>query len=108
MNDDPQEPLSNVIPVWGLTPDECKKIIVFADELISQGRVSGVKEKRLRTYICIYDMDGGPYTIMREQRIMHLQDPVGNLLMIGEKIEIILEMLEACLPEVDAAVGEAI
>ena len=108
MNDEPQEPVSNVIPVWGLTPQECQEIIIVADKYITQGRLSGVTEKRRRTYICLYDLEGAPYTIMREQRILHLLDPAGNLLMIGEQIEILLEMLDACLPEPDRAVDEAV
>ena len=78
----PHEAISNVIPVWGLTPDECAKILVQADKLISQGRASGVKENRLRTYICVFDKQGAPYTITREQRVLHLLDPSENLLMI--------------------------
>jgi len=99
MDDIPHEAISNVIPVWGLTPDECAKILVQADKLISQGRASGVKEKRLSTYICVFDQQGAPYTITREQRILHLLDPSGNLLMICKNIDGIMDMLDTCLPE---------
>ena len=99
MDDNPQEAISNVIPVWGLTPDECDKILVQADKLISEGRASGVKEKPLRTYICIFDKQGAPYTITRDQRILHLLDPSRSLLMINKNIDGIMDMLDTCLPE---------
>jgi hypothetical protein len=99
MNDASQPSNTNIIPVWGLTPDECEMISTAVQKLEAQGRVTSVKEKRRRTYVCIYDHKGARYTITREQRILHLLDPIGNLVMIGKNIDVILDMLDACLPE---------
>ena len=99
MTDDSNTPITNVIPVWGLTPDECASIISKVDAFIAAGRVSGIKEKPRRTYICIFDNQGAPYTIIREQRILQLLDPGGSLLMIGKNVDAIMEMLDVCLPE---------
>ena len=91
--------ITNVIPVWGLMPDECTKIINQVDKLMAQGRASGMAEKHTRTYICIYDQQGAPYTITREQEILQLHDPTGGLIVIGKNIDVIIAMLGNCLPE---------
>jgi hypothetical protein len=45
----------NVIPVWGLMPDEWLKICAQAQKLIRQGRATDISEERRGTYICVHD-----------------------------------------------------
>jgi len=87
----------NVIPVWGLLPDECRYIRAQADELISRGIASGLYTKMSRTYICIFDNCGAPYTIAREQRLFRLLDPSGDLITINENLDAIMATLIAYL-----------
>jgi hypothetical protein len=60
----------NVIPVWGLMPDEWLKICAQAQKLIRQGRATDISEERRGTYICVHDRHGAPYTVGREQRVL--------------------------------------
>ena len=86
-----------VIPVWGLLPDECVKIIALAQKLIRQGRASDIKEKRHRAYLCVYDRLGAPYTITREQRLLTLLSPSGETIVISKNLEAIIDALHDSL-----------
>ncbi len=86
-----------VIPVWGLMPDECLKIIAQAQKFILQGRASDVTENRRRAYIRVFDRHGAPYTVCREQRILHLLDPGGETIAISKKLDVIIDALDASL-----------
>jgi hypothetical protein len=87
----------NVIPIWGLMPDECQKIIAQAQKFIRQGRASDVAEKSRRAYICVFDRHGAPYTIGREQRILHLLGPGGNTIVISKNLDAIIYALNSSL-----------
>ena len=80
-------------------PNECRHIRAAADKLISDGLASRAYAKRNRTYMCVFDSLGAPYTITREQRFFHLIDASGKLITLSEQLDIILGMLEACLQE---------
>jgi hypothetical protein len=90
-----------VVPIWSLTPEEYVKIIAQAQKLIRQGRASDIKEKRHRTYICVYDRFGAPYTIGREQRILHLLGPGGETLAISKNLDVIIDALNSSLQRFD-------
>ena len=87
----------NVIPIWGLMPDECQKIIAQAQKFIRQGRASDVTEKSRRAYICVFDRHGTPYTVGREQRILHLVGPDGATIALSKNLDVIIEALDASL-----------
>ena len=91
------ETADNVIPVWGLMPDEWLKICAQAQKLIRQGRATDITEERLRTYICIYDRHGAPYTVGREKRILHLVGPCGKTIALSKNLDVIIKALDASL-----------
>ena len=91
------ETADNVILVWGLMPDEWMKISAQAQKLIRQGRASDISKERLRTYICIYDRHGAPYTVGREQRILHLLGPCGETIALSEDLDVIIKALASRL-----------
>ncbi len=86
-----------VIKVWGLLPDECLKIIAQAQKFIRQGRASDVTEKHRRAYICVFDIHGAPYTVGREQRILHLVGPDGATIALSKNLDVIIDALDARL-----------
>ncbi len=86
-----------VIPVWGLMPDECLKIIAQAQKFILQGRASDVSEHRRSAYICVFDHRGAPYIVGREQRILHLVGPGGKTIVISKNLDVIIDALDASL-----------
>ena len=86
-----------VVPLWGLMPDECLKIIAQAQKFILQGRASDVTENRRRAYIRVIDRHGAPYTVCREQRILHLLGPGGETIAISKKLDVIIDALDASL-----------
>ena len=90
-----------IVPIWSLMPEEYVKIIPQAQKLIRQGRASDIKEKRYRTYICVYDRFGAPYTIGREQRILHLLGPSGETLAISKNLDVIIDVLNTNLQPYD-------
>jgi len=87
----------NVIPVWGLMPDERLQIIVQARKFIGEGRASDVSDQRGCAYISVFDRHGAPYTIGREQRILHLMSPDGATIILSETLDRILDALDAGL-----------
>ena len=87
----------NVIPIWGLMPDECQKIIAQAQKFIRQGWASDVGEVRSGTSICVYNCHGAPYTIGREQRILHLLGPAGDTIVISKNLDAIIYALNSSL-----------
>ena len=88
---------NNVIPVWGLMPDEWQKIITQAQYLIRQGRASDVNEECHGAYICVYDRHGAPYTVGREQRILHLLGPGGETIAISMNLDAIIDVPNSSL-----------
>ena len=97
MSDALNEAIDNVIQVWGLMPDEWLKIVAQAQKLIRQGRASDVGEVRHGTYICVYDRFGAPYTVGREQGLLHLLGPSGETIAIGKTLDVITHALDANL-----------
>ncbi len=97
MSEPSEEIADNVIQVWGLMPGEWLKIISQAQKLIRQGRASDVSEVRRGTYICVYDRHGAPYTIGREQRILHLLGPDGETIAISMNLGAIIDALASRL-----------
>ena len=91
------ETADNVIPVWGLMPDEWLKIIAQAQKLIRQGRASDVGEVRHGAYICVYDRHGAPYTVGREQRILRLLGPGGETIAFSKNLNAIIDALDSSL-----------
>jgi hypothetical protein len=87
----------NVIPVWGLMPGEWLKIIAQAKKLIRQGRATDISEERRGTYICVHDRHGAPYTVGREQRVLHLLGPGGETIAISKNLDAIIKALDFSL-----------
>jgi hypothetical protein len=87
----------NVIPVWGLMPDEWLKICAQAQKLIRQGRATDISEERRGTYICVHDRHRAPYTVGREQRVLHLLGPGGETIALSKNLEVIINALASRL-----------
>ncbi len=87
----------NVIPVWGLTRDECEMIRAKALSLISEGRAIGVSQKVDREYMCVFDRNREPYTISRERAVCHLFGPSGAMIARSSSLADIVETLSIYL-----------
>lgn len=87
----------NVIPVWGLTPDERLEIVLNARNFIREGRASDVSDQLGCAYISVFDRHGAPYTIGREERILHLISPDGATIILSETLDRIIDALDASL-----------
>lgn len=101
MPDALSETAENVIQLWGLRPDEWLHLIAKAKELIREGRASDVGEVRNRIYICVYDRFGAPYTVGREQGLLHLLGPGGETIALGNTLDVIIHALDANLQRYD-------
>jgi hypothetical protein len=84
-------------PITRLLPDEWLRIIAQAQKLIRQGRASDVSEKRRGTYLCVYDRHGARYTVGREQRVLHLLGPSGEVIANSENLDVIIDALNSSL-----------
>jgi hypothetical protein len=49
------------------------------------------------TYICGYDRHGAPYTIGRENRVLHLLGPGGETISVGATLDMIIKALDYSL-----------
>ena len=87
----------NVIQVWGLMPDESMKIIAQVQKLIRQGRATDVSAVQHGAYISVYDRFGAPYTVGREQGLLHLLGPGGETIAIGKTLDVISHSLDTTL-----------
>jgi hypothetical protein len=91
-------PVKKQVPAWGLTEQECDAIQAEAYDLMLQGRATGVSIHRDGQYMCVFDNNGEPYSIGRENGICYLFDNNEMVLARSQRFEIIVDALEMILP----------
>ena len=90
-------PVKNVVPIWGLTEQECAAVQAEAYDLMVQGRATGVSIHNDGEYMCVFDGNGEPYAIGRENGFCYLFDNNEIILTRSPRFEIVLQSLEAAL-----------
>ncbi len=91
-------PVKNPVPIWGLTEQECDAIQAEAYDLMLQGRSTGVSIHNNGEYMCVFDGNGVPYSIGRENGVCCLRDNNEVTLARSQIFEIVLDALEMMLP----------
>ncbi|MDA1326045.1 MAG: hypothetical protein O3C34_15015 [Proteobacteria bacterium] len=85
------------IPVRGLTKQECNILDAEAAGLIHDGQATGVSIHNDGQYMCVYDCDGEPYFIGREEGMCYLFDYEETMLAKSPRFEIVLQALDKIL-----------
>ena len=88
---------TNVVPLDGLTADECEAVHRVAFELFERGRATGVGQRIDGKYVQVFDIDGRAYAIGREKGRCYLFGPDRGLIAQGRQFTLVLEALEASL-----------
>ncbi len=91
-------PVKKASPVWGLTEEECDAVQAEAYDMMLQGRVTGVSIHDDGQYMCVFDGNGEPYAIGRENGVCYLFDNDDVVLASSHRFEIVLDALEMILP----------
>ena len=90
-------PVKKVVPIWGLTEQECDAVQAAVYDLIIHGYATGVSFHNDRQYMCVFDGNGEPYSIGREKGVCYLADPDETMLVHNRRFEIVLQALEILL-----------
>jgi hypothetical protein len=91
-------PIKRANPVWGLTEDECDAVQAEAYDMMLQGRVTGVSIHDDGKYMCVFDSDGEPFSIGRENGVCYLFDNNDVVLASSQQFDIVLDALDMILP----------
>ena len=90
-------PVKKVVPVWGLTEQECDAVQADAYDLMLQGWATGVSIHNDGQYMCVFDGNGEPYSIGREEGVCYLTDPNETMVVHNRQFEIVLQALQILL-----------
>lgn len=90
-------PVKNVIPVWGLTEQECDAVQAEAYDLMLRGRATGVAVHEDDHFMCVFDGNGEPHFIGRDNGVCYLLDSNQMILARSQRFEIVLDALEMML-----------
>jgi hypothetical protein len=90
-------PVKKVVPIWGLTEQECNAVQAVAYDLILEGHARRVSVHNDRQYMCVLDANGEPYSIGREEGVCYLTDPDETMLTHSRRFEIVLQALQILL-----------
>ena len=90
-------PVKKVVPIWGLTEQECDAVQADAYDLMLQGWVTGVSIHNDGQYMCVFDGNGEPYSIGREEGVCYLANPKKTMLARSRRFENVLQALEILL-----------
>ena len=86
-------PIKKVVPIWGLTEQECDAVQAEAYELMPQGWATGVSIHKDGLYMCVLDGNGEPYSIGREKGVCYLTNHEETMLVHSRRFEDVLEAL---------------
>ena len=89
---------TRALPVKGLTEQECDAIQAQAYDMMLLGWVTGVSIHNDGQYMCVFDGNGEPYFIGREDGVCYLFDNNEMTLTSSRFFEIVLDALEMILP----------
>lgn len=90
-------PVEKAAPVSGLTQQECEAVQAEAYDLMVQGRVSGISIHIHGPYMCVFDADGEPYAIGRDEGVCYLSDPDEHMIAHSRQFDNVLQALEILL-----------
>ncbi len=90
-------PNTKVVPVRGLTKQECEAVHAEACALMYQGRATGVSIHNDGQYMCVFDRCGEPYFIGREEGVCYLFDHNETMVAQSRRFGDVLEALEVML-----------
>ncbi len=86
-------PVKKPVPIWGLTEQECDAVQAKAYDLMLQGRATGIGIHNDGQYMCVFDGDGEPYSISREDGVCYLTNHEETMLVHSRRFEDVLEAL---------------
>jgi hypothetical protein len=86
-------PAMNVVPVWGLTEQECDAVHEAAFPLMHYGQSTGVSVHNDGQYMCVFDRRGEPYSIGREEGVCYLANSEESMVVYSRQFEDVLEAL---------------
>ena len=90
-------PAKKVVPIWGLTDQECDAVQAVAYDLMLRGYSTGIGIHNDSQYMCVFDGNGEPYSIGREEGICYLADPNETMLAHSRQFKNVLQALEILL-----------
>ena len=80
-----------------LSENECRTVHEEAYALMQRGMVTGVSQHADGMYMCVFDRDGEPYFIGREDGVCYLFDPTGAFVARSTQFEIVVDALNEAL-----------
>ena len=86
-------PVKKVIPNLGLTEQERDVVQAEGYDLIFQGRATGVSIHNDGQYMCVFDGNGEPYSIGREEGVCYLTNHEETIVAFSRRFEVVLEAL---------------
>ena len=86
-------PVKKVVPIWGLTEQECDVVQAAASDLMLKGHATRVSVHNDRQYMCVLDANGEPYSIGREEGVCYLTNHEETMLVHSRRFEDVLEAL---------------
>jgi hypothetical protein len=92
-----QFPIKKAVPVWGLTEQECDTVQTEAYDLMLRGQATGVSIHNDGQYMCVFDGNGQPYAIGREDSVFYLSDPEEKMIAYSRQFQDVLQALEVLL-----------
>ena len=90
-------PNTKMVPVRGLTEQECEAVHAEACALMYQGRATGVSIHHDGQYMCVFDRCGEWYFIGREEGVCYLFDHNKTIVAQSRRFSDVLEALEVML-----------
>ena len=90
-------PVKKVVPISGLMEQECDAVQAVAYDLMLQGYATGTSIHNDSQYMCVFDRNGEPYSIGREEGVCYLTDPDETMLAHSRQFENVLQALEILL-----------
>jgi hypothetical protein len=85
------------IPMRGLTRQECDVLDAEAAGFIQDGQATGVSIHNDGQYMCVFDCEGEPYYVGREEGMCYLFDHRETMLAKSQRFEIVIQALEGVL-----------
>lgn len=99
-------PVTKAVPLKGLTEQECDAVQAEAYDLMIEGCATGVSIHNDGQYMCVFDRNGNPYSVRRENGLCYLSDPNEMILARSDRFEIVLDALEMTLSPSGDETGE--
>ena len=99
-------PVTTAVPLKGLTEQECDAVQSEAYDLMIEGCATGVSIHNDGQYMCVFDREGNPYSVRRENGMCYLFDPNEMILARSDRFEILLDALEMALSPSQDEMGE--